>query len=77
MANIFECDPAWLGGYSDNEYSNKIIEAYLKPTEEEIAEAEYGKRVERALDFWDAYEKASPDERAIVDIALKLTPQDS
>ena len=70
MAKIFECDPAWLGGYTDNE-SERIINSYLEPTEEEKAEAEYGKRVEQALDFWDAYEQATPHDREVVDMLLK------
>lgn len=73
-AKALEIQPEIIAGWRvpiDTPEAKRIRDSYLEPTEEEKAEAEYGKRVEQALDFWDAYEQATPHDRDVVDMLLK------
>ena len=63
MANIFNCDPAWLGGYTDEDQEQKakqIRDAYINDT---LSSDD--------RELLDLYHIASPEAKAMVDFALK------
>lgn len=79
LSNALNVNPVWLLGLNvpmdEEEQRKRIIEQYAKPTPEEIEEERLAHRIEKALDLYDAYENATPDNRSMVDFALKRTQQ--
>lgn len=78
IAQVLDVDPVWLMGVdvpmTKKERIQDLIKYYASPTMEEIEEDEMARRIEKALDLYDLYEDATPDNRLIVDLALKQTP---
>lgn len=81
IAQVLDVDPVWLMGVdvpmTKKERIQDLIKYYVSPTMEEIEEDEMARRIEKALDLYDLYESATPDNRLIVDLALKQTPHKS
>lgn len=81
IAQILEVDPVWLMGVdvpmTKKDRIKDLIKYYASPSLEEIDEDELAGRIEKALDFYELYESATPDNRLIVDLALKQTPHNS
>ena len=79
LSNALNVNPVWLLGLNvpmdEEEQRKRIIEQYAKPTPEEIEEERLAHRIEKALDLYDAYENATPDNQSMVDFALKRTQQ--
>lgn len=72
MANIFDCDPAWLGGYTDEE--RKIVDAYAYLDEaiidnEEIPKADKEEMVE-AIKRYQKYKTLSSEIQQKIDFLL-------
>jgi transcriptional regulator with XRE-family HTH domain len=81
IAQVLDVDPVWLMGVdvpmTKKDRIQDLIKYYVSPTMEEIEEDEMARRIEKALDLYDLYESATPDNRLIVDLALKQTPHKS
>lgn len=81
IAQILDVDPVWLMGVdvpmTKKERIKNILQYYASPTVEQIEEEEFARRVELALDLYDAYESATPDNRSTVDFVLKRPQQSS
>lgn len=81
IAQILDVDPVWLMGVdvpmSKKDRMKDIVKYYASPTVEEVEEYEIATRIEKALDLYDAYESATPDNRSTVDFVLKRPQQTS
>lgn len=81
IAQILDVDPVWLMGVdvpmTKKERIKDILQYYASPTVEQLEEEEFARRVELALDLYDAYESATPDNRSTVDFVLKRPQQSS
>ena len=66
MAKIFDCDPAWLGGYisEEEERAKGIVDSYINDT---LSSDD--------RELLDLYHIASPEMKAMVDFALKRNQQ--
>ena len=72
MANIFDCDPAWLGGYTDEERKIVDVYAYLDETiidNEEIPKADKEEMAE-AIKRYQKYKTLSSEIQQKIDFLL-------
>ena len=79
IAQILDVDPVWLMGVdvpmTKQERIKDIVKYFASPSIKEIEEEEFISRIEKALALYDQYENATPDNRSMVDFALKRSPQ--
>ena len=66
-ADALECEPGYLAGWKDSNGNYNDAERLSKYSPEQIT---------RALDFLDAFQTASPEARAAVEILLKSRRSD-
>ena len=80
MANIFECDPAWLGGYSEEEpqkTTDSHTYLHLEIVEDPNIDKEKKEEIAIAVKKYNKYKHLPPEIQKTIDVLLEQVQSDS